>query len=234
MGQASVSLSLITQQCLNKATSAQSAPLLLLVKLLHLLSFTSSSRPRLCPLFPTGERTVSEAHWAPYSAVSSLEMRFSSCWGLVFWGLCLFRADPKMKHKTQMRVFCFHCCVYAAAAGLVGGGETQSFVLVRVMNCKVNRVQAIMLFQSRSHAHPSAQRPSITSQHTPALHLHLHTAANICPKPQSSTQSSSWVVKWKTWNTLLVTPSGWLVSFTPLLLASAPGTPQMDIILSCT
>lgn len=123
MGQASVSLSLITQQCLNKATSAQSAPLLLLVKLLHLLSFTSSSRPRLCPLFPTGERTVSEAHWAPYSAVSSLEMRFSSCWGLVFWGLCLFRADPKMKHKTQMRVFCFHCCVYAAAAGLVGGGR---------------------------------------------------------------------------------------------------------------
>lgn len=79
MGQASVSLSLITQQCLNKATSARSAPLLLLVKLLHLLSFTSSSRPCLCPLFPTGDRTVSEAHWAPYPAVSSLEMRFSSC-----------------------------------------------------------------------------------------------------------------------------------------------------------
>lgn len=79
MGQASVSLSLITQQCLNKATSARSAPLLLLVKLLHLLSFTSSSRPRLCPLLPTEDRTVSEAHWAPYPAVSCLEMRFSSC-----------------------------------------------------------------------------------------------------------------------------------------------------------
>lgn len=79
MGQASVSLSLITQQCLNKATSARSAPLLLLVKLLHLFPFNSSSRPHLFPPFPTGDRTVSEARWASYPAVSSLEMRFSSC-----------------------------------------------------------------------------------------------------------------------------------------------------------
>lgn len=37
MGQASIRLSLITQQCLNKATSAQSPIRLLLFKLLHLL-----------------------------------------------------------------------------------------------------------------------------------------------------------------------------------------------------
>lgn len=55
----------------------------------------------------------------------------------------------------------------------------QSFVLASVMNCKVNRLQAIMLFQCNSHAHHSAQRLSIMSQHTPTLHLHcsnLHTA----------------------------------------------------------
>lgn len=48
------------------------------------------------------------------------------------------------------------------------------------MNCKVNRLQAIMLFQCSSHAHHSAQRLSITPQHTPTHHLHcsgLHSAA---------------------------------------------------------
>lgn len=40
------------------------------------------------------------------------------------------------------------------------------------MNCKVNRLQAIMLFQCSSHAHHSAQRLSIMSQHTPTNHLH--------------------------------------------------------------
>lgn len=40
------------------------------------------------------------------------------------------------------------------------------------MNCKVNRLQAIMLFQCSSHTHHSTQRLSIMSQHTPTHHLH--------------------------------------------------------------
>lgn len=40
------------------------------------------------------------------------------------------------------------------------------------MNCKVNGLQAIMLFQCSSHAHHSTPRLSITSQHTPAHHSH--------------------------------------------------------------
>lgn len=60
MGQASVGLSLITPECLNKATSARLARLLLLSKLLHLLS----PPPHLLgPLFQTVERNKSYYLW---------------------------------------------------------------------------------------------------------------------------------------------------------------------------
>lgn len=255
MGQASVGLFLITQECLNKAASAGMARLLLLFKLLHLLSppthllrnkdyylwpftllkniyfscdclifllvarrgFKSSAQKdfKKLPkhLYPAVLFSLRNVIFFILTGKTLSDFSHVGVFGVLVKVWCWFgqiQQDVE-QNVLQMKLYCF-CHFHMLMIDLLGGGQTQSFVLASVMNCKVNRLQAIMQLPRSSLCSeavnnvPTHTGTPFTLQPPPA-----HAAANICPKPQRSTtkcprsQSVSRGWEAKTWASFWVT-----------------------------